>query len=145
MYTIGIQLRSNPHGRQLGRTAMSWMNSIGRNAHLNQCYSSNSLPLVQVASRVGWTSISHELVSTQVAHTQSGIPPNECQQHVFATAPHEMATMATTHVHHNTNGIELRVTWVLEHMCGAHKDHKELPNHLVVDDCMFLLPLLHMK
>ena len=22
--------------------------------HLNQCYSSNSLPLVQVASRVGW-------------------------------------------------------------------------------------------
>ena len=53
---ILVILRPNPHGRQLGPTAMSWTNSIGRNAHLNQYYLSNSLPSIKVASRVGWAS-----------------------------------------------------------------------------------------
>ena len=34
----------------------SCMNSIGSLVHLNQCYSSNSLPFMHVASSVGWAS-----------------------------------------------------------------------------------------
>ena len=74
------------------------------------------------------------------------IPPNGRQQHVLVIAPHKVATMATTYAHHDTNGIQLRVAWVLEHLCGAHKDHtRKSPNHLVLADGMFWLLLLHIK
>ena len=51
--TLHTRLRPNPHGRKLAWTAMSWMNSIGSLVHLNQCYSSNSQPFMQVSSPCG--------------------------------------------------------------------------------------------
>lgn len=119
-----------PHVPPIAPHEMATMTNLG---------SSQCIPLAS-------NSILHELISTQVAHTHTvAIPPNECQQHVPDAAPHEVATMATTHAHHDTSGIQVRVAWVLEHLCGVHKDHKESPNYLVVADCMSLLPLLHMK